>query len=228
MNDRNGSDASGPDQGTGGAGSEVRALTQAVAEAVKRGRTAGARSGIDAVEAAGAALVQRVVDAAIAEPRDVPDHRRLVKALRQRSGGAGFGGTAAMGVASRVARRLGPARFVARRSPLWLAVTAVPAIYSSIGRGAEELSLVASHLVLRARATGVEPDRERLRRVVVQVLTGRPIRPDQDPSHGPLAFGWARRAVRSALPFTSGVKTRDPEGIASAAAEVDPSVLTSR
>ena len=200
---------------------EISALAQAVTAAVQRSRDAGSTSGIEAIEGAARSLVRRVVTSALADPRPVPDRRRLSKALSGRSGGPSLGGATAAAVGARVARRLGPVRFAARRTPLWFAVTALPAVYSSITRGAEELTLVASHLVLRARAAGLEPDPERLRRVVVQIVSGNEVRPDDEPSHGPLAFAWGRRALRAAMPFARGVRTRDPESMASAAAAVD-------
>ena len=57
----------------------------------------------------------------------------------------------------------------------------------------------------------------------VELLTGKPVRPDHEPSHGPLALAWSRRAVRASLPFGSSVRTRDADGLARAAAEVDAS-----
>lgn len=215
-----------PDQGQRSSlAPDVSALTQAVTDAFQRSRAAGSTSPLEAVEGAARALVRRVVSSALADPRPVGDRRRLAKALSGRSGGPSLGGASAAAVGTRVARRLGPARFAARRTPLWFAVTAVPAVYSSITRGAEELTLVASHLILRARAAGVEPDPERLRRVVVQVVSGHAIQPEDEPSHGPLALAWGRRAVRAAMPFARGVRTKDPDSIAAAAAAVDPSVL---
>jgi hypothetical protein len=104
-------------------------------------------------------------------------------------------------------------------------IAAIPALYASVTHGAGELRLVASHLALRARAAGIEPDVERVRRVAVQVLRGDPIDPEQEPRHGPLAVRWLRRAAWAALPFTSGVSTRDPDGVAAAAASVPPSLL---
>jgi hypothetical protein len=94
-----------------------------------------------------------------------------------------------------------------------------------VSRGAEELGLVASHLAVRSRQQGIEPDPERLRRVAVQIVRNQPVDADVEPSHGPLAVTWLRRAARAALPFTAGVATRDPEGLARAAAQVDPAVL---
>ena len=83
----------------------------------------------------------------------------------------------------------------------------MPALVASVARGADELGLVASHLVLRARAKGIEPDPERVRRVAVQIASRRAVDPDQEPKHGPLVVSWLRRAFRAALPFTAGVAT---------------------
>ncbi len=85
--------------------------------------------------------------------------------------------------------------------------------------------MVASHLVHRARAEGVEPDIERVRRAAVQIVSRRPIDPETEPSHGALVVQWLRRAFRAALPFTAGVATADPEGLARAAADVDTARL---
>jgi hypothetical protein len=56
-------------------------------------------------------------------------------------------------------------------------------------------------------------------------VSRRRIDPDTEPSHGGLAVAWLRRAARAALPFTAGVATADPEGIAAAAEAVDPTTL---
>lgn len=208
---------------------EVGALARSVVEAIGRGGSATGASALDVVEGAARALVRRVIEGAIADPRPVEDRRRLARALRQKSGvPGGLGGAGVAAVGTRIARRLGPARFLAKRGPLWLLASAGPAVYSSITHGAEELALVASHLVHRARAAGIEPDPERLRRVAVGLLTGKPVRPDHEPSHGPLALDWGRRAVRASLPFGSSVRTRDADGLARAAAEVDPADVGAR
>jgi hypothetical protein len=115
--------------------------------------------------------------------------------------------------------------FLARRTPLWLVATAVPALVASVTRGADELRLLASHLVHRARAKGIEPDPERVRRAAVQIASRQAVDPEREPSHGRLVVAWLRRAFRAALPFTAGVATSDPEGLAAAAADVDPTQL---
>jgi hypothetical protein len=85
--------------------------------------------------------------------------------------------------------------------------------------------LVASHLVVRAREEGIEPDVERVRRAAVQILSGRPVDPEVEPSHGLLALAWLRRAVRGALPFAPAA---DPERVAAAAAALDVTRLGAR
>lgn len=206
---------------------EVASLIRALVDAANRGGVTSVSTAGDAVEGAARALVRRVVVGAIEDPRPVPDQATLLRALSQRSGRPGLGGASAAAIGTRVARRVaGPARFAARRTPMWLAVTALPAVYASVTHGAEELALVASHLVHRSRAAGVEPDVDRLRRVAVQVVSGRPVRPDHEPSHGPLAGRWVGRAARATLPFAAGVATRDPGGMAAAAASVDPHQLS--
>jgi hypothetical protein len=61
--------------------------------------------------------------------------------------------------------------------------------------------------------------------VAVQIVSHRIVDPDTEPSHGALAVQWLRRAVRAALPFTSGIATADPEGLAAAASDFDPRQL---
>jgi hypothetical protein len=108
---------------------------------------------------------------------------------------------------------------------MWLLATAVPTLVASVTRGADELGMVAAHLIHRARAEGIEPDLERVRRAAVQIVSHRTVDPDSEPSHGALAVQWLRRAARAVLPFTSGIATADPEGLAAAASELDPRTL---
>ena len=131
-------------------------------------------------------------------------------------------------VAVRLLSRFKVVKAVAKKSPLWLLATAVPALVASVSRGADELGMVASHLVHRARAAAVEPDLERVRRASVQIVSHLPVDPEVEPSHGRLAVGWLKRAARAALPFTAGVATADPEGLAAAASELDPTLLGPR
>jgi hypothetical protein len=108
---------------------------------------------------------------------------------------------------------------------MWLLAGAVPALVASVSRGSDELGLVAAHLALRARAAGVEPDPERVRRAAIQVMSGSPVDPDTEPGHGSLVLAWLRRGGRAALPFTAGVATANPDGLAARAAEVDAKAL---
>jgi hypothetical protein len=129
-------------------------------------------------------------------------------------------------MAAKLARRFGPLRFLARRTPMWVVAAAVPALYASVARGAEEISLVASHLVLRTRADGHEPDVERVRRVAVHVVAGAVADPNREPRYGPLILSWLNRAFRATLPFPKGVATGDPFGIGRAASDVPTSTVS--
>jgi hypothetical protein len=194
---------------------------RSVVDAIVRAGSSAADGMGTGVENAVVALVRRVVAGAIAEPRPVPDETSLARALSDKPSKPTLGGASAAAVATRVARRVGPLRFLTRRTPLWLVAAAVPAVYASVTRGAEEVRLVASHLVRRARSAGGEPDAERLRRAVVHLLLERPMAPQVEPRHTELATRWLTRAFRAALPFGGQVATREPDRLAAAAAAVD-------
>jgi hypothetical protein len=201
---------------------EVSGVVGAVlAAAARTGRVSAA--GVSAgVEAAARSMTRRATASALADPRPVADVRDLAAALAERSSVPSLSGATAAALATRVARRAGPLRFLARRTPMWIAAVAIPALYASIARGATELNLVASHLVLRARAAGVEPDPRRLNDAAVRLLTKVGA---EDPAAGTLVSRWLGRAARSTLPFASGVRTPDPEGVAEAAGKVPVSEL---
>jgi hypothetical protein len=207
------------------ASKEVQGVVQAAVDALGRAGSASAGALADAVEGAARSLTRRMVVDAIASPRGVEDREALARALAARPVSPALAGATIAALGLRLARRVRRLGFLARRTPLWLVATAVPALVASVSRGADELGLVASHLVLRARAKGIEPDPERVRRVAVQIASRRAVDPKQEPRHGPLVVSWLRRAFRAALPFTSGVATSDPEGLAAAAADVDPTLL---
>jgi hypothetical protein len=209
------------------ASDDVLRVVQAAVDAVARAGSASAATVTDAVEGAGRALTRRMVGDAMTAPRAVANRDTLARTLAERPVAPALGGATAAALGLRAAGRLPRLGFLARRTPLWLLATAVPALVASVARGADELGLLASHLVHRARAEGIEPDAERVRRVAMQIASHRAIDPEHEPSHGPLVVSWLRRAVRAAMPFTSGVATRDPEGLAAAAAEVDPARLAS-
>lgn len=215
-----------PDAAAEGVAGAVRDLVRAAVTSIGRAATMSFAAVGDTVEAPGRALASRIATAAVASPHPVAAKADLAAALEERSRSPLLGGSTGAALATKVASRVGPLRFLARRTPMWLVVTAVPALHASVTRGSHELTLVASHLVHRARAAGVEPDPERVRRVTVQLVSGVPVvDPSVEPRHAPLAVVWLQRALRATLPFSGGVATRDPHGLARAAAGVDPSVL---
>lgn len=210
--------------GQGIAGAILDLLRAAVTSVGRAGTVSLAAVG-EAVEVPGRALAGRIASSAVAHPRPISHHTDLAAALKDHPRSPLLGGSTAAALAAKVAGRVGPLRFLARRTPMWLVVTAVPALHASITRGAEELALVASHLVHQARAAGVEPDPERVRRAVVQIVLGAPVDPATEPRYAPLAVAWMQRALRATLPFSQGVSTGDPDGLARAAAGIDPSAL---
>jgi hypothetical protein len=203
---------------------EAAGLVRTALDTVARAGTVSVGAVSDALESGARNLARRVVADAAAR-RAVPDRDALARSLAAKPDVPIFATATAAAVALRVAGRFRRLKFLAKRSPVWLLATAVPALVASVSRGAEELGLVAGYLAARARATGVEPDLERVRRVAVQVVSRRQIDPEAEPSHGSLAVAWLRRAARAALPFTAGVATADPEGLAAAAEAVDPATL---
>ena len=203
---------------------EVQGVVQTGLDAVARAGTVSAAGVTDALEGAGRSLSRRVVARAAAREA-MADRHALAHALADKPQIPALGGATLAALALKVASRFRRLGFLARRTPAFLLATAVPALVASVSRGADELGLVSAHLIARARADGVEPDLERVRRAAVQLVSHRLVDPEVEPSHGGLAVIWLRRAVRAALPFTAGVATADPEGLARAAADVDPTLL---
>ena len=203
---------------------EARGIVETAIDTVTRAGDVSAAGLAAALDSAGRALTRRVVSGADAQHRGLGDRGALARALADRPRVPPLAGATGVAMMLRLARRtrLG---FLARRTPAFLVAAAVPALVASVTRGADELGMVASHLIHRARAAGIDPDIERVRRVAVQVVARQQVDPEVEPRHGALALGWLRRAVRAALPFTAGVATADPEGIAAAAGAVDPDLL---
>jgi hypothetical protein len=223
-----------------GVDDEVHGVVQTAIETLSRAGTVSLAALTDALESAGRSLTRRVVANAMAETSHhdgdareagagepapastaLVDRARLAESLATGPKAPAIASATVAALALKVATRFRRLGFLARRSPTFLVAAAVPALVSSVSRGAHELGMVASHLAQRARAEGVEPDLDRVRRVAVQIMSRRPVDPETEPSHGALAFSWLRRATRAALPFTSGVVTSDPKGLAAKAAEVD-------
>jgi hypothetical protein len=211
--------------GRSGTADDVRDVVESALAAIGRAGTTSATNLADAVEGAGRSLTRRVVTGALEAPRPLRDRDALTNALAERPAAPLLASATGAALAVRALSRVPALTFLSRRTPMWLVAAAVPALVASVSRGADELSMVSSHLTQRARAAGVEPDPERLRRVSVQILSGAPVDPDAEPRHGPLVIAWLKRAFRAALPYTAGVATRDPEGLATVAADVDPKLL---
>jgi hypothetical protein len=203
----------------------VRAVVQGVLTAVRRVAGASVSAVANAVDAPSRILTERAAASGVAQPRPVADHRALAAALAKGPSGPVLGSAAAAAFAARMARRFRRLGFLARRTPMWVLAAAVPALHASVTRGAEEITLVASHLAHRARAAGVDPDPERVRRVAIQVISGAPVDPATDPRHVVLVGGWLQRAMRATLPFSGGIRGRDPEAVARRAADVPPASL---
>ena len=213
--------------GDAGLAGAIRDVVRAAMTSVSRAGSVSLSAVGDAVEGPGRALAGRIAANAVDRPRPVAERATLAGALSEQPNAPLLGGSTGAAVAAKVAGRVGPLRFLARRTPLWLIVTALPALHASVTRGAEELNLVASHLLHRARAAGHEPDPDRVRRAAVQILSGATVDPDDEPRHALLAVAWLQRALRAALPFSPGVGTRNPGALARAASTVDPSALAS-
>jgi hypothetical protein len=214
-----------PGAGDAEVGDEVSGLVRTAIDAVAKAGTTSAASIADALERAARSLARRVVANAAARRHPLADRDSLARALSAKPPTPLLTGAAAAAVGIRFLSRFRRLRGLAKKTPMWLLATAVPALVASVTRGADELGMVAAHIIHRARAEGVEPDLDRVRRAAVQIVSHRIVDPDIEPSHGSLAVQWLRRAVRAALPFTSGVATADPEGLAAAASELDPTVL---
>ena len=203
---------------------EARGIVETAIDTVTRAGDVSAAGLAAALDSAGRALTRRVVGGADTQHRGLGDRGALARALADRPRVPPLAGATGIAMMLRLARRtrLG---FIARRTPAFLVAAAVPALVASVTRGADELGMVAAHLVQRARAAGVEPDIQRVRRVAVPVVSRQQVDPEVEPGHGALVLGWLRRAVRAALPFTAGVATADPDGLAAAAGAVDPDLL---
>jgi len=215
-----------PDDGSVAAG--VTGVVRSALDAAAKAGTISVSGLTETLERAARSLSRRVVDDAESRRPPIADRTALAKALATRPPAPALAGATAAALVLRFARRFKPLKGLVTRSPIWLVAAAVPALVASVTRGADELGMVASYLIHRARAAGVEPDLERVRRAAVQIVSHMPLDPEVDPSHGNLAFGWLKRAARAALPFTAGVATADPEGLAEAASGFDPTLLAPR
>lgn len=186
--------------------------------------------GIDA-GAAGASALGTGVEESV---RRLVDHR-IGRALRDPSSVPALGSSPQPSSSGSLARRLGTrgakafavrkgmAGRLAGRHPAGLALRYGPAVVDAVQGNLTRLDAVAAHLVRRARGAGVEPDPERLARVVVQVLADLPVDADDDVSRAVLLKRWARDVGRSLLPFGGGGDRDDAHRAAADA--VDPRSL---
>ena len=216
---------SSPPGDEGAIAAAIRDLVRAGLTGVIQVGSASVAVAGDTLERPGRVLAGRITTGVVSQPRSVADPADLAAALEDQPRSPLLGGATGAAVAAKLARRVGPLRFLARRTPLWLVITAAPALHASVALGSEELALVASHLVHRTRLAGFDPDPERVRRAAVQLLSGVAVDPGVEPRHAPLVVSWLQRALRAALPFSSGVATRNPGPLARAAAAVEPSSL---
>jgi hypothetical protein len=203
----------------------VQGVVQAAVDALTRAGTVSAAGLTDALERAGRSLSRRVVTDAADVHQGLASRKELARALADKPAVGPLASATTAAMAVRFFGRFRRLGFLAKRTPTFMVAAALPAVYASVTRGANELGMIASHLTHRARAAGVEPDPERVRRAAVQIVSRRPVDPEVEPSHGALAIQWLKRAVRAALPFTAGVATADPRGLAAAAADVDVTLL---
>ena len=200
---------------------DARGIVETAIDTVTRAGDVSAAGLAAALDGAGRALTRRVVGGADTQHRGLGDRGALARALADRPRVPPLAGATGLAMMLRLARRtrLG---FLARRTPAFLVAAAVPALVASVNRGADELGMVASHLIHRARAAGVEPDIERVRRVAVQIVSRQQVDPEVEPRHGALALGWLRRAGPAALPFTAGGGPAHPQGAAASARAGEP------
>jgi len=197
----------------------IAVLRSFVRSSISFGRRPG-----DQFERVAQALIARIVQRSLKDPRPICDLRELQEALSRKSS-LPFDSTGAAVVTKAVLSRVGPLKLLARRTPWLLAASVVPDVYSALARGRDEVSVVSSFLVNRTKRAGGDIDPERLRRVTVQLLQRRKVDPGTEPDDADLVSSWIRRALKSSLPFIKGGVTPHAKSIAATAAAVDPSML---
>ena len=153
----------------------------------------------------GASAACRAADAAVADlvgRRVRRAHAGHAPEATPRSGNALPTWVANRGVAA--ARRAAPVARVASRTPVGLALRFGPVLAETVREQVARIDEVAATVLTRARAAGVEPHPERLRTVVVQILTGDVPDPDRRPDHVRLARTWVTDAGRRSIPLGVG------------------------
>ena len=198
-------------------------VVQAVTSTLAKGGQASAGAVSRSAEGAATTLTGRVIRSALAQPRSIEDTTELAKALVTRPTGASLAGPV-VAMAARAASKFGALRFLTHRTPMWLLASVVPALWSAMARGTNELSALASYLALRARSEGVEPDPGRLETAVVQLALGQPVDPGLEVRHGPLVLRWLGSGAWGVLALGNRGRSA-PRRLAAAASAVPPSTL---
>ena len=213
------------------AGDDVIAVVRAVAERGWALAGTGAHAVGSGLDEAMRILVDRRVERALRPDAPPVTTDELISALDTGSVsslspwiGAG---------AARLARTGRVAKALGGRTPVGLAVRFGPAVYGAISSNLRGLDAAVGRLVTRARERGVEPQPDRLRRVVVQALAGDAVDPEDAVEHGALLRVWLGDAGRRAVPFgldrISGLRNgRTPEAVAALLDGVDVKRLTRR
>ena len=157
----------------------VTGVVRSAVDALSKAGTVSAAALSDALESAGRSLSRRVV-AGAATRRGMGDRDTLARALADRPHTPVLASATGAALAVKVVSRFKRLGFLAKKSPMWLLATAVPALAASVSRGADELGMVAAHLIERARARrsgarpGAGPPRRRPDRVSTSPSTPRP------------------------------------------------------
>lgn len=173
--------------------------------------------------------IDRIVARVVEHPAGVETTEQLAASLtRLRSGDKGAASAASLLAGTALAKRT--IGFGSRKVPMLAAVTGAATALTIFAQGFRELRLIASHLVHRGHAAGVEVDPGALRSVALQIY----LRPHETPSldDAPsllttrVATRWARTSAATVLPLVSeswGVPKVDTW--VAAAQRVDPRLL---
>lgn len=185
----------------------VTALRSAIERAGDLGSSGVSAIG-QAVDDAVHRLVRQRIDRVLSETTQDDDDERSTSSALARSLEPGTTASTVTSTARRVGRtaaryssRARTLRAATSRTPIGMALSWLPALVDAITTGARQIDAIATNLVARARQAGVEPDPERLERVVVQVLTSRRPDPDEPADHHRLARTWVMQVGRGAAPF---------------------------
>lgn len=216
-----------PDDPAPRTAAEVVAALQA---AIGKGRELGA-SGLSGLGAGVDDVIRRVVDDRV-DPALERVHPPLSPGELTAALAAGGRPSVAKQVGSRsvnrLVRRTGPLRAIGGRTPIGLALRYGPALYDVVGDALRTMDVVATQLASRAADAGVDPDPDRLRAAVVQLLTQRTVDPGGEVDHLALARTWLGRAGSRLMPFGIGGRSdRSAAELARSVQAVDPRSLGS-